>query len=137
LAGGGADVALGEPVSLQHSVDRCHQHVVPDVELSSLVEQWLLHVLLDDEGAQRPVTILFLALQSQLDVLYAVTHRYAVTAIAVLAWLHDPHVLDVLSPLFGLLELCVFMKKDLELGVIEPLGDMEGKGQCLKDIHLL
>jgi tetrahydromethanopterin S-methyltransferase subunit E len=38
LRGGGADVALGEPVGLHHAVEGRQQHVVPDVELPPLVE---------------------------------------------------------------------------------------------------
>ena len=89
-----------------------------DIELSPLVQQRLLHVLLDDESTQGTVTVLLLALQSQLDVLQAVAHRYPITAVAVFAWLHNPHVLDIFSSLLCLLKLHVFIEEEFELRII-------------------
>lgn len=47
--GGGPDVALGVPVSLEDAVEASDEHVVSDVEFPALVQQRLLYVLLEDE----------------------------------------------------------------------------------------
>lgn len=47
----GSDVALLVPISLDQSVDAGDQDVASDIEFSFVVEEGVLHVFLDDEGA--------------------------------------------------------------------------------------
>ena len=46
----GPEVAIGIPVALQVAIDRAHQCKAPDVELTVLVQQRLLDILLYDVG---------------------------------------------------------------------------------------
>lgn len=48
LFAGGSDVALLVPVSLDESVDAGDQDVASDVKFALVVEEGVLHVLLDD-----------------------------------------------------------------------------------------
>lgn len=55
LTRSGSDVAICVPVTLHFAVVAADCHVVTDIELPLLVQQRLLDVFLDDEGAIRPV----------------------------------------------------------------------------------
>lgn len=69
LEGSGPDVAIFIPVSLDAAVDRSDHHIVPDVELSALVQEWLLYVTLDDVGLEVPIVVPLLLLQDRLYLL--------------------------------------------------------------------
>lgn len=107
LGGGSSDVALGVPVGLKDAVEGGQKHIVADIELPPLVQQRLLHVLLQDEGPQGAIAVLLSGLQPQPDVLQSMADGYAVASVAVLPRLHDPNIPNILPTLLPLLKLSI------------------------------
>ena len=52
-----SNVALFVPISLYLLVDAGNHHVVPNIELSLVIQEGLLYVLLQDECSSRPICI--------------------------------------------------------------------------------
>lgn len=128
LSGGGAHVPLLVPVPLHPSIHAAHQHVVAQVELPPVVEQWVLDVLLEDEGAQLAVPVPLPSLQPHLDVVQSVAHSYPRPPVSVLPRLHDPDVAQVLLGLTFLLDAFVVGEEAEVLWVISAFVDVEGEG---------
>lgn len=68
------------------------QHVVPDVELSPLVEQWLLYVFLNDVGFLTAVEVLLLLLEDSIQLVNLINHCDSLSSIRQLSWLHNPNI---------------------------------------------
>ena len=90
LLAAGADVALAVPVAAQVALVAGHQQVVPDVELTPVVQE-RLYVLLDYQRTQLGTARTLSAQQGHQGC--SLDDLDAVAAVGVLAWLHDPHLL--------------------------------------------
>lgn len=91
--GRGAHVPLPKPVSPHYTVQTTYHHEMPYVELSTLVEQRSLQVLLDDVGLLDAIEVLLLFLQDGVQLIYLINHSYTLTPIGQLPRLDDPNVL--------------------------------------------
>lgn len=90
-------VSIGVPVALQVPVDRAHQGKTPNVELTVLVEEGLLDILLYDVTSLNTVygSILYQAL----DVIKVFAHLDSTAPVCVLSWLDDPQLFAKLGQL--------------------------------------
>ena len=94
LFAAGSKVALLVPVTLQVAVDRAHHSERSDVELSTLVKEWFLDVLLHDV---RPLVAVHVrVLDEALDVVQFLAHLDATPSVRVFSWLDDPNVAPLL-----------------------------------------
>ena len=50
-------ISLLEPITLKWTVNACYKHVMSDVELTLVVEKWVLDVFLDDKGSEFPISV--------------------------------------------------------------------------------
>lgn len=57
---GSPDVALAKPISPHHAMQSAYHHIVPYIELATLVQQRFLYVFLDDISFFCAVEMLFL-----------------------------------------------------------------------------
>jgi hypothetical protein len=87
----GSHVTLIVPISLQVAIYGAHEREHSDVELSILVQQGLLDVLLDDVAPLAPVN--YGVANQSLDVVELLAHLNAAPSIGVLAGLDDPQLL--------------------------------------------
>jgi len=85
------EVAIAIPVALEISIDGAHHRECPDVELSVLVQQRFLDVLLN--YVRPPVAIHVHILDQTLDVIELFAHLNTTTSICVLTWFYYPQVL--------------------------------------------
>ena len=88
LSAAGPEISIAVPVSLQVSIDGAHQGEAADVELSILIEERLLDVLLYD--IRSSVAIDVHILDQALDVIQLSADLYSASSVGVLAWLDDP-----------------------------------------------
>ena len=145
VVGGGADVALAEPVGAHEAVQAGDQHVVADVELPPLVQQRVLDVLLDDVGLVVAVLVLLLLLEDVVQLVDLLNHHDAVAAVRQLPRLHDPDVLQPPPPLLLLrplllvllaLDLLELLGEPHVFGVVHSFLDVEGERDDLEDVLL-
>lgn len=80
------------PIAFDDSVDGGHHDVVAEVEFPTIVQQRPLDVGLNYEGAIATVWVLLSLLYDCLDLLESQAHLYAVSAVAVLTWFHNPSI---------------------------------------------
>lgn len=129
------EVAIAIPIALQISIDGAHHRECPYVELSVLVEQRLLDVLLNYVGP--PVAIHVHVLDQTLDVIELFAHLYATTSICVLTWFDYPQVLAKLWHMVkngSFVWILSIMEQLLELQegwVVETFLDVERKRQMM------
>ena len=88
VAAGGPNITLGVIVGFEIAIYTCGQCVSSNVKLSSVIEQWILNVLLNDV---RPSSIPRRSLNDALDVLVVLLYGNATASVCVLAWLDDPY----------------------------------------------
>lgn len=88
----GANIAVTVPISLHDAVAAVQHHVVPDIELPSLVEQWSFYVLLKDVGLQAAIVVLLLGLEDGFDLVEVETDCDSVATIGVLSRFDDPSI---------------------------------------------
>ena len=94
LLAAGSEVAICVPVALQVSVYGAHHGECSNIKLASLVEEWLLDVLLHDIGPFVAVDVR--VLDQALDVVQVATHLDAAASVGVLSRFDDPNVLTLL-----------------------------------------
>lgn len=78
------------PVALQVTIDGAHKGEDSNVELSILVQQWLLDVLLNNVTSL--VSIMVSILDQVLDVVQILYNCYTTSSVGILSWLHDPEL---------------------------------------------
>ncbi len=136
LSGGGSDVAFLVPVALDAAVDACHQHVVANVELSLLVQQWLLNVLLQYVRAETAVAVLLFRFQPDLDLIQRRTHGNPPASVGHLSRFDNPDILQidslVLHPLF--IQHIVPIQKLPKLSILQPSTNMIRQRNILKRV---
>ena len=93
----GPEIAIGIPVALQVAIDRAHEREASDIELTVLVQQRLLNILLYDVGTL--YAIHSRVLDKTLDVVQVFAHLDAAPSVCVFARLHDPELLSELGQL--------------------------------------
>lgn len=92
VVGGGADVALTEPVGSHDAVEASDEHVVPDVEFSAFVQQWILDVFLDDVGLVIAIVMFLLLLEDVIQLVNLIDHHDTVASVRQLPRLHNPDI---------------------------------------------
>ena len=116
---------------MQVTSNSAHQGEAPDIELASLVEQWLFYVLLNDVGPT--VSIYVGVLHQRLYVVDVPADLDATASVGVLTWLHDPEGLSELGQLVehgGLIGVgCIVIEllKLQKLGVVKAFLDVESQ----------
>lgn len=125
------------PISFHDSIAAVQHHVVPDIELPSLVKEWSFYVLLKDVGLEGAVVMLLLGLEDGLDLVEVEAYCDSVATIGVLSWLDDPSIelVDRIRIAFIALGNCVVtLKKPHVLFVLQAGLDVEGERQPGKHI---
>lgn len=134
IVGGGADVALAEPVGAHEAVQPGDEHVVADVEFPALVKQRILDVLLNYVGLVVSVVMLLLLLEDIVQFVDLINYNDAVATVRQLPGLHNPDIFQpflarlldrlLLSVLFALYLFELFSEPHV-FGIIDPLFDVE------------
>ena len=122
LSAAGAQVSVLIPISLEVAVDSRGQCIAADVELTVLVEQGTLDILLNDKAA--PVATDMLSLDQLFYMIQITADLDATPSVSVLAGLHDPEAVAVLGVLlkhFVSLRIVVGLHKLEELTVVLTL----------------
>lgn len=124
LGGGCADVSSFEPVSFESSVYNCPQHVVPNVEFPTVVQEGLLDVFLHNECLWGTVVVSSSSLQDTFYFLKGKANCDAISSIRKLSWFHDPNIIKAIH--FSLLPSFVkSLQKNGVLLIIDSLFNME------------
>ncbi len=142
LGRSGPDVAVLVEVALHFSVDTRQHHVVADVELSLLVQQWALYVALDDVCFGTAIGVLFLFLDNVLNLFQSQAHLNAIASVGVFPRFDNPGVVlfAVLVALFlivllNLLAPLVVVFEELVPAVVfESVLNMESQRQVVKHV---
>ena len=129
-------VAFLVPVSLHAAIYAWNQHVMSDIEFSSVVEKWSLNVFLENKSSQFPIAISFSPFHPYNHIIECIGNTNAISTICIFAWLDDPHILCAcLALLF--LNLLIILFKDLVFGIINTLTDVEGERDHGEGINIL
>ena len=113
------------------SVEGGDQDVVAYVELSLLIEEGALDVLLHDEGLLTAVLMPSSPFEYVLDLLEGEADDDAVAPVGQLPWLHNPDVVRAF-PLGLFLPLVESLEEYVVLCVLHAFGEVDGKGQVVE-----
>ena len=138
LSACGSQVAINIPVALQVAIaGNCHG-VGSNVELSILVQQWLLHVLLNDVRSLPPIDVGLI--DQAFDMVQVSADLDTTSSVGVLTRLDNPHggsqfgvLLQVSIIGWIVVHLCEFG----EFPIMLSLLDVEGQRNVVKWINPL
>lgn len=65
---------------------------MPDIELSTIIEQRILDIFLNNEGSELSITISLPSFQSDVDVIHTITNCDSISSIRILARFYNPHI---------------------------------------------
>jgi hypothetical protein len=126
------------PVPLQVAIAGNCQGIGSNVKLSILVQQWLLHVLMNDVRSLPPIYVRLV--YQALDMVKVSAHLDATSSVGVLAWLDNPHggpQLGVLLQVGMIRGIVVDLCELGEFPIILTLLDVEGQRDVVKWIDTL
>lgn len=103
---------------------------MPDIELSALVQERPLEVLLNDEGTELAVLVALASFQSNFYIIQIGTHSNAGASIGELSWLDYPNIFDLAVGrllLIALLNLRVVFEKFGAFGIVYSTSNVESQ----------
>ena len=133
-----SQVTLGVPIALVISIDRYCESKAPDIELSILVQEWLLHILLDNV---RPLASIHIGVAYQtFNMIDVSTHLNSTPPVGVLSRLHNPHgrsKFGVLLQSIVIRRIVVHFSELAEFSIVFTLLNVESKGNVVEWVNTL
>ena len=90
---GRSNVTFREPVCLENPVETGDEYKMPNVELSTFVEEGPLYIFLNYKGPEGPIAASLLGLESEVNLIQKVAHSDTIAPVTELSRFQDPHVI--------------------------------------------